>query len=453
MNLYEFERLFIKLLFTNEVIRKKIQPYLTDKIFDTTEHQEIIQKLLKFVDQYNKFPSISEFKMQLTKEDQDNFSEIILKVDSEEYDRDFLFEKLEEFFKSKLIHNSNVDIALALAENKLGKISDYVGNISEYLGFNFDTVIGTDLLEDAATIYDKLVNKDNIISTGIPTLDEILAGGFHEKTLSLFLAETNLGKSLIMASLATNCLMNNKKVLIITLEMSEQKYSQRIFTNLLDIDIRDFKNISKEKFVERVEQSKKSISSKLIIKEYPPKTVNINHIKNLLIELKNKKNFEPDIIFIDYLEIMNSTGTTKNDNSFSEMKKISENIRGLAVEYKIPIVSGVQTIRSAIGSAEINMTDTSQSIGIAQTTDVMIGVTQPEEFKRMAKFIWFILKNRDGTKNRKVIVDVDYYKMRVTEDPEANKEQTMPTVAASEVVKNSLKKDDAVAKKKSSNWE
>lgn len=388
-------------------------------------------------------------KLMLTKsETQNEFIEILL-MNISEYDITFLLEQIQEFFIYKLTHAEICEIAVKLSDRKIEEVPEHTEKLRNYLAFSFDTKVGTELFEDGEELYNNFRSKDSVVSTGIPTLDEILEGGFSEKSLSLFLAETNLGKSLIMSSLASNSVLENKNVLIITLEMSETKYSARLLANLLDTNIKDVKLIEKEDFLSRLSNVKKSLKTKLIIKQYPPKSISTQHIKNLLSELQNKKQFVPDIIFIDYLEIMKSCHATKNDNSFSELKKISEEVRAIAVEYGCPIVSGVQVNRGAFGKSDVNMNDISQSIGVTYTADVIIGVTIPEEFKDKNKFVWTILKNRDGgSKGRKVFINVDYPKMRVTDDEASNAPQPSVQSKASTLVSTSLKKNDDDTKKK-----
>jgi replicative DNA helicase len=279
----------------------------------------------------------------------------------------------------------------------------------------------------------------------------MLGGGFYEKTLTVFLGMTSIGKSLIMASLATNCVMNNKNVLIVTLEMSEQKYAHRIIANAFDTNIYNLKDIPKEDYERRCKAIQNTFKSRLKIKQYSPKSVNANNLKYLLRELKLKKKFVPDILFIDYLEIMRANNSNKTDNTFSEIKKITEDIRGIGVEFDIPVISAVQTIRSAFGSPDLELKDVSQSIGVPQTADVVIGITQPDDFKRRGKYVWFLLKNRDGESGKKLIMDVDYGKMRVTEDTESNKEE--PQKDSMTIVQNILKKSDEITKKTETNWE
>ena len=453
MNPADFEKIILKLLFTNKDVTKKILPFLRDSIFDLPNIKIIVKEILKFNEERNVFPTASDMKLLLIdKEVLDDFLTIIT-MDISEYDVDFLLEQVQEFFVYKLVHGENIEIALKLSDRKITEVLKHTEALREYLAFSFDTKIGLDLLEDGEATYDYFQSKDRVVSTGLPTVDEIFDGGWHEKTLSLFLAQTSLGKSLIMASQAANCLMENKNVLILSLEMSEQKYAHRIYANILDIEMNNIKDLEKNAFLAKIDNLKSSLKSKLIIKQYPPKSITTNNIKHILAELKGKIQFVPDIIFVDYLEIMKSCYATKNDNSFSELKKISEEVRGIAVEYAVPIISGVQINRGAFDSASIGLEDISQSIGVTYTADVIIGVTVPEEMKDKNKYVWTILKNRDGgSKGKKIIVNVDYPKMRVTDDEVSNKPQPSSAQQATSLVANSLKKDSDQIKKKITGW-
>lgn len=231
---------------------------------------------------------------------------------------------------------------------------------------------------------------------------------------------TNLGKTLVMSSLATNNILNNKNVLYITCEMSKHKISERTMANMFNLEINDLKNLDKKEFHSYFEHVKKIVKSKFFIEEYPTKSINANHIRNLVKELKTKKKFIPDIIYIDYIEIMNPIHRYKGDGSYSEIKRISEEVRAVAVELGIPIVSAVQTNRGGIGSAQIDLTDISQSIGTAATADIIIGITQTEELREKCLFSWMILKNRYGINKKGFRVCVDYYKMRIWETDQEN---------------------------------
>jgi replicative DNA helicase len=239
---------------------------------------------------------------------------------------------------------------------------------------------------------------------------------------------TNLGKSLIMTSMAVDCVLRNKNVLYITCEMSEEKISERIMTNMFDICSDDLKLLTRSKFHEKFEKLQNQVKHKLLIKEYPPKAINTNHIRNLIKELQVRVKFNPEIIYIDYLGIMNPAFRNKGDNTYLEVKRISEEVRALAVELNLPIISAVQVGRQGFGDSEIDLTDISESIGTASTADIIIGVTQSDEMRKLGKYCWIILKNRYGLNKQKLNVNVDYYKMRVYEDPDTTVNGTAASI-------------------------
>jgi len=426
-----FEKVLIKFLFTIEEVREKAVPFLVPEIFEDQKNLQLVKTMLSMNERFEKFPTVSEMRLELDKEDVYNRLLEIMDMDVSEYQTEFLLEEIEEFVREKLIHNVNVDIAMNLANGKSEELKQAPDELREAIAFSFDTKVGLDFLEEEERLYNHLHNKDRVIQTGISTLNKVIEGGYHEKSLTLYMAETNLGKSLIMASGAVDTILRNKNVLYVTCEMSEDKISERVMANMFDIATEDLKLLPRNKFHEKFEKIRKQVNNKLVIKEYPPRAISANHIRNLVKELKVRKKFVPDIIYIDYLGIMNPISRNKGDNSYLEVKRISEEVRALAVELCLPIVSAVQTNRGGFGDAEIDLTDISDSIGTAATADIIIGVTQSEEMRKMGKYIWIILKNRYGLNKKKMTVNVDYYKMRVYEDEDSIMDNT-----ASSITKN-----------------
>jgi len=241
---------------------------------------------------------------------------------------------------------------------------------------------------------------------------------------------TNLGKSLIMTSIGVECLLQNKNVLYVTCEMAEEKIAERVMANMFDVDIGVLNTIPRDKFMDKFEVFDKKIPEQFYVKEYAPRSISVNHIRVLLKELEAKRKFVPDIIFIDYLGIMMSTISRKSDNTYVELKRISEEVRALAVEFGVPIVSAIQSNRAAIGSAEIDLKNVADSIGSAATADIIVGVTQSEELREQGKYAWVFLKNRYGINKQKILINVNYNKMRISEDLDA------PVVNMAEVEEN-----------------
>ena len=414
-----FEKVLIKFLFTNEKIRDRTVPFLKPEIFEDHKNLQIMKTAISMNEKFENFPSIPEMKLELSNEEVYNRLTEIMDMDISEYQSEFLIEEIEEFIRNKLIHNVNVEIAMNLNNSDADKLKQTPDLLREAISFSFDTKVGLDFLEEKDRLFDHLHNKDRVVKTSIDQFNTYIEGGFHEKSLTLFMAETNLGKSLIMASLAVDCILRNKNVLYVTCEMSENKISERMMANMFDISTDDLKLLTKSKFDEKFESLNKQVKKKMVVKEYPPRSVNTNHLRNLMKELKVRKKFVPDIIFIDYIGIMNPVHKNKGDNTYLEIKRISEEVRALAVEMSIPIVSAVQNNRGGFGDSEIDLTSISDSIGTAATADIIIGVTQSQEMRNAGKFTWLILKNRYGLNKRVMSVAVDYYKMRVYEDLES----------------------------------
>jgi replicative DNA helicase len=413
-----FEKILLKYLFNDLDVREKILPFLTIDIFDDFNVRENINTLLKFVEDRNSFPSVPEMKLEL--KDQKDYEVLMesLEIDISEYDRSYMLDKLEDFFKRKMILNELTDAVSKLKEENINNLVDTPDKIRDKLSFSFDTEVGLNGFSDkgAKRFFDHLHKKETVISCGIPYVDKIIDGGFHEKSLNLFMAGTGGFKSGVMCSTAVNNLIDNKKVLYVTLEMSEEKIFERILANTLDVDIGNLKIMSENVFMNKMKNMASKFFDKLYIKEYPAKTFNSNRLRNLLKELKTKCNFIPDIIFVDYLGLMITNNIKNNSNSYEELKRVSEELRGVASEYGPPIVSAVQTNRGGITASVLDLTDMADSIGIAATADLIIGIIQNEEYAAAGKLMWMLLKNRYGINGMVVNVAVCKEKMRVYPD-------------------------------------
>lgn len=421
MDVLFFESVLLKFLYQNKDAREKILPFLDATVFTDFNNKEIAKSVISFMRDYKKFPTSSDMKLHIKKEEVYNKFLEILNMDISEYASDSLVGEVEKFFRKKLIWNAISIAAEKLKDDKVDEVKGIPDEIREAISFSFDTQIGLDFVNDAERLYESLHNLDKVIPSGLPVFDKMIGGGFHEKSLTLFMAETNLGKTLIKCGISVNAFLQNKNILYITLEMSEDKISERIMANTFDIAMDELKTLSKSRFISKFVDIRKRFENNFIIKEYPTRSVNTNHIRNLLKELEVRKKFVPDIIFVDYLGIMMPTVIRKDENSYTEVKRISEELRGLAVETGLPIVSAVQTNRGGFSSADLDLTDISDSIGTAATADVIVGVTQSAELKLAGKFSFIILKNRYGLNWKKTVIDVDYSKMRITQSKEEDK--------------------------------
>lgn len=421
-----FETLLLQLLFKNQEYQSKILPFLRPDIFDVFEAKEVVTHILDFQEKYNKFPNIPELKVLIKNKDTYTYLVDSLAKEHKEYDEEFIKDEVEYFFKDKLLNNELFTTLEALKKGDEDSKASAPDRIREAISFSFDTSVGLDIFEDGETLYESLHEVDSVIPSGIRNIDKLIKGGFHEKSLTMFLAETNMGKSLIKTALATNCLMQNKNVLYISLEMSETKISERILANLFDTELNDLHSIPKDRFINTFQKVKETINNRLVIKEFPTRSANTNKIRNLLKELELKKKFKPDIIFLDYLGIMIPNSFNKINNSNTEMKIISEELRGLAMEYSLPIVSSIQTNRGGFGEMELDLTDVADSIGVTNTGDVIFAVAQSDEMRTAGRYLFRLVKNRYGINKVQCMVGVDYPKMRLYEvsDDNENSEQS-----------------------------
>lgn len=419
----KFETLLLQLLFRDKDAQGKILPFLKSEIFDKFENKEIVDSILSHHEKYDKFPTIPELKLKVKNKDTyKHLTNELTKGVDKEYDDEFIKEEVEHFFRDKLLYNE-LFITLEGIKNGDDSIkSSAPDRMRDANSFGFDTSIGLDFFNSGENLFDTLHEKDRVVPSGIRNIDRLIKGGFHEKSLTLFLAETNMGKSLIKASFATNVLLHNKNVLYITLEMSEAKVAERIMANLFDVELNDLYTIPKDKFMNLFEKTKKTIENRLMIKEFPTRSANTNRIRNLLKELELKNRFIPDIIFVDYIGIMVQNRENRHYNTNTEFKVVSEELRGLAMEKEIPIVSSMQLNRGGMGESQLALTDIADSIGTTHGADIIFGISQTDEMRTAGRYLFQILKNRYGMRKVQSMVGVDYGKMRLYEVSDDNED-------------------------------
>ena len=330
----------------------------------------------------------------------------------------WMLDTTEQWCKKQAIYNALMEsVSIANGDSKT-KTEDAIPSIlSGALGVSFDTNVGHDYIEDASERFDFYTRKEDKIPFDIELLNKITKGGLTNKSLNIALAGTGVGKSLFMCHVAAASMMQGKNVLYITCEMAEEKIAERIDANLLNVNIQDIAGLPKPMFENKVSKLAKKVQGSLIIKEYPTAQAHSGHFKALLNELKLKKNFSPDIIFIDYLNICASSRIKSgaNANSYTLVKSIAEELRGLAVEFNVPIVSATQTTRSGYGNSDVNITDTSESFGLPATADLMIALISTEELEELGQIMVKQLKNRynDPTIHKRFVVGIDRAKMRL----------------------------------------
>ena len=415
-------KILSNLIFDEDYMRKVI-PFIKDVYFDNVSEKTIFQEILDFVNEYDGLPSKSVLTIEVENRkdlSEDMFKECVTIIDSfsdEKVDQDWLVNSTEKWCKERAVYLALME-SVKIADGKDEKKNrDAIPSIlSDALSVSFDDHIGHDYFGDAQSRYEFYHLKEDKIKFDLDMFNKITKGGLPRKTLNIALAGTGVGKSLFMCHQAASCLMEGKNVLYITLEMAEERIAERIDANLFNVDIKSIIELPKPMYDTKVEKIVKKTHGKLIIKEYPTASAHAGHFRALLNELHLKKSFTPDIIFIDYLNICSSSrykGTIVNSYTF--VKAIAEELRGLAVEANLPIVSATQTTRSGFGSTDVDLTDTSESFGLPATADFMFALISTEELEALNQIMVKQLKNRynDPTMFKRFVVGIDRSKMKL----------------------------------------
>lgn len=413
-------------LIENEEYGRKVIPFLKEEYFTDTVDRKIFSIIHDYVGKYNNFPTKSAVEIDLNdvgglSDDQfKTAKEVVSGLDkSEDRDVAWLVDNTEKFCKDKALYNALMQSIQIVDDSKKDSIS--VGSIpqilTDALGVSFDSHIGHDFLNDAAERYEFYHRKEVRIGFDIDYFNKITQGGLPRKTLNIALAGTGVGKSLFMCHGAAHNLMAGQNVLYITLEMAEERIAERIDANLLGVTLDDLKDLPQAIYYKLVGKVKERAKGKLIVKEYPTACAGSANFRHLLNELKIKKNFIPDIIYIDYLNICASSRIKpgSNVNSYTYIKAIAEELRGLAVEFNVPIVSATQTNRSGFSNSDVGLEDTSESFGLPATADFMFALITSEELRQLNQIMVKQLKNRygDPSVHKRFVIGVDYSKMRL----------------------------------------
>jgi replicative DNA helicase len=423
-------------LLNNEDYCRRVIPYLRKEYFEGI-HKNIFDLIVKFVGQHNKLPTSKILHLELKKvnapeEILNSCSRLIDEIESKsDIDTEYLIQESEKWCKERSVYNAIMESIQIIdgkdKERSEGAIPEI---LSSALGTSFDQAIGHDYIDNSEDRFAFYNTKEDRISFDLDYFNKITKGGLPNKTLNIALAGTGVGKSLFMCHCAASVLSQGKNVLYITMEMAEERIAERIDANLMDLPVEQLQSLPKQVFDGKISKIAKGSIGKLIIKEYPTGAAHTGHFRALLNELKLKKNFRPDIIYVDYLNICASSrmrGLGGSINSYSYIKAIAEELRGLAVEFNVPIVSATQTTRSGFSNTDLGLEDTSESFGLPATADLMFALISTEELEDLGQMLVKQLKNRynDPTKYRRFVIGVDRSRMKLYDVEESAQSDIM----------------------------
>jgi replicative DNA helicase len=418
------EFLVLKNLLHNEDFLRKCIPFIKPDYFQDANQRIVFEEITDFVNQYNDVPTQEILSIEIEKRsdiNESNFKEVtqlISCLENEPTDHEWLLNTTEKWCRERAIYLALMESIQIADGQDNNKAPDAIPSIlSDALAVSFDNHVGHDYLLDYEERYESYHRKENRIPFDLDFFNKITKGGLPNKTLNIALAGTGVGKSLFMCHMASSVLLTGKNVLYITMEMAEEKIAERIDANLLNVNIQDIGELPKQTFEKKVTNLAQKTQGTLIIKEYPTASAHSGHFTALLNELALKKSFRPDIIFIDYLNICASSRYRggSNVNSYTVIKSIAEELRGLACEANVPIVSATQTTRSGYGSSDVELTDTSESFGLPATADLMFALISTEELESLGQILVKQLKNRynDGNVYKRFVIGIDRAKMRL----------------------------------------
>jgi replicative DNA helicase len=423
----KLEQTILKNLIYNEEYLRKVLPFLKSEYFTDRTDKTLYHEIASFTETYNSPPTIEALVLAVKErrnltddevEKCETYLEEIAKTKDEESKVQWLTDKTEQFCQEKAIYNAVLGaISILDGKDKTQDKGAIPKVLSDALAVSFDNSVGHDYLENSEERYEFYHRKEERIPFDLDFFNKITKGGLPTKTLNIALAGTGVGKSLFMCHVAAGCMVQGKNALYITMEMAEEKIAERIDANLLNVTVDDLVNLPKEMYDKKIAKLREKTFGKLIIKEYPTASASTTHFRTLLNELNLKKSFVPDIIFIDYLNICCSARVKAgaNVNSYTYVKAIAEELRGLAVEYGVPIVSATQTTRSGFTSSDPGLEDTSESFGLPATADLMFALISSEELEELGQIMVKQLKNRysDPTMYKRFTLGIDRAKMRL----------------------------------------
>ena len=407
----------------NERYTRKVLPFIRQEYFTAREYKIIYLEIHEYVSQYEALPSLNALGIEcqertdLTEEQFKQVVEVLNVLSDDPADHDWLVDATEKWCQERAIYLSLMEsVKIADGQDTKRDKGAIPQILSEALGVSFDQHVGHDYVSDAQARYDFYHRKEDKIPFDLSLFNKITKGGLPNKTLNIALAGTGVGKSLFMCHVAAASLLQGKNVLYITMEMAEEKIAERIDANLLNIPIQQLADLPQVMFEKKIANLSKKTQGKLIIKEYPTASAHVGHFKSLISDLALKRSIRPDIIFVDYLNICASQRYKGSIvNSYTYVKAIAEELRGLACECNVPIISATQTTRSGYGSTDVDLTDTSESFGLPATADLMFALISTEELEGMNQIMVKQLKNRynDLTAYKRFCVGIDRAKMRL----------------------------------------
>lgn len=420
----KIELVILSNLIFNESYCRKVLPFIKSEYFSNESEKVIFDKISNFIVTYDSLPTKESLVITISKDTklfdsiENQCKEIILSLQKNEVDDQWLIDQTEEWCKDRAIYIALMN-SIKIADDKKGKLS--LGSIpkilTDALSVSFDPHVGHSYLDDTDSRYDFYHKVEEKFQFDLECMNKITKNGVPRKTLNVILAGTAVGKSLALCHMASSYFMSGKNVLYVTLEMSENRIAERIDANLLNVSLSDLQKLSKEMYDKKIDAIKSKTVGKLIIKEYPTATATTTHFRSLLNELLLKKNFVPDVIIVDYLNIASSArlSNSNNVNSYTYVKSIAEEFRGLAVEYNVPIWTATQTNRQGYVSSDIGLENTSESFGLPATADFMIALSTTEELEQLGQILVKQLKNRynDISSLRRFVLGIDRSKMRL----------------------------------------
>ena len=448
------EQIILRNILTNERYMRKVLPFIKPDYFQGV-YKTLFKEAGKYVAKYNKLPSNESLAIEL-QETNMSAEQFQMAMDivpqlftNEKIDEQWLLDSTEKWCQDRAIYNSIME-SISIIDGKHETLTKNAlpDLLQKALGVAFDTNVGHDYINQAGERYDFYKKEEDRIPFDLEYFNRITKGGVPNKTLNIALAGTGVGKSLFMCHVASSALVEGRNVLYITMEMAEERIAERIDANLLNVPIDQLENMPKDMFTEKVKSLARKTTGNLIVKEYPTGSAHAGHFRALLNELKLKKQFEPDIIFVDYLNICASSrmkGMGGAINSYTYIKAIADELRGLAVEFDLPIFSATQTTRSGYSNTDVGLEDTSESFGLPATADLMFALISTEELDKDGQMMVKQLKNRynDPTLHKRFVIGIDRAKMRLHDV-----EETQQTLVDDTPVFDSSKAGEKIANEK-----